>query len=127
LRPTSRVHASFCPSFTYHGQTIRNHNHLLGQVEGLDGIKTGHTKASGFNLVTSVRRNNRDIVSVVLGGASAGAQDARLRSLIEEYIVAASPQKAVDRISKSHFSSPTSMRSFSSKTRSCRRVTRSRA
>ena len=80
-------------SFRYHGQTMRNHNHLLGQVEGLDGIKTGYTKASGFNLVTSVRRNNRHIVSVVLGGASAGARDARMRSLIEEYIVAATPQK----------------------------------
>src|ERR1700676_3828574 len=53
------------PSFTYQGQTMRNHNQLLGQVEGLDGIKTGFIRASGFNLVTSVRRNNRHIVSVV--------------------------------------------------------------
>jgi D-alanyl-D-alanine carboxypeptidase len=68
------------PSFTYQGQTMRNHNELLGQVEGLDGIKTGYIQASGFNLVTSVRRNNRHIVSVVLGGASAGARDARMRS-----------------------------------------------
>jgi D-alanyl-D-alanine carboxypeptidase len=82
------------PSFTYHGETLRNHNHLLGQVEGLDGIKTGYTQASGFNLVTSVRRNNRHIVSVVLGGSSAGARDARMRSLIEEYIVAAAPQRS---------------------------------
>jgi D-alanyl-D-alanine carboxypeptidase len=72
---------------------MRNHNHLLGHVEGMDGIKTGYTQASGFNLVTSVHRNNRHIVSVVLGGASAGARDARMRGLIEEYIVAAAPQK----------------------------------
>src|SRR5262249_30635642 len=39
-------------SFNYHGQSIRNHNHLLGEVEGVDGIKTGYTRASGFNLVT---------------------------------------------------------------------------
>jgi D-alanyl-D-alanine carboxypeptidase len=38
--------------FSYHGQSIRNHNHLLGDVEGVDGIKTGYTRASGFNLVT---------------------------------------------------------------------------
>jgi D-alanyl-D-alanine carboxypeptidase len=82
------------PSFKYHGQTMLNHNQLLGQVEGLDGIKTGYTKASGFNLVTSVRRDSRHIVSVVLGGASAGARDARMRSLIEEYIVLATPQKS---------------------------------
>jgi D-alanyl-D-alanine carboxypeptidase len=83
------------PSFTYHGQTMRNHNQLLGHVEGMDGIKTGYTQASGFNLVASVRRNNRHIVSVVMGGTSAGARDARMRSLIEEYVVAAAPQKGV--------------------------------
>ncbi|MEO8319696.1 MAG: D-alanyl-D-alanine carboxypeptidase family protein, partial [Bradyrhizobium sp.] len=38
--------------FNYHGQAIRNHNRLLGNVEGVDGIKTGYTRASGFNLVT---------------------------------------------------------------------------
>ncbi len=52
---------------------MRNHNHLLGQVEGVDGIKTGYTRASGFNLVTSVQRGDRHIVAVVLGGRSAGA------------------------------------------------------
>ncbi|HMA73472.1 MAG TPA: serine hydrolase [Xanthobacteraceae bacterium] len=83
------------PSFTYHGQTMRNHNQLLGRVEGMDGIKTGYTQASGFNLVASVRRNNRHIVSVVMGGTSAGARDARMRTLIEEYIVAAAPQKSL--------------------------------
>jgi D-alanyl-D-alanine carboxypeptidase len=83
------------PSFTYHGQTMRNHNQLLGHVEGMDGIKTGYTQASGFNLVASVRRNNRHIVSVVMGGTSAGARDARMRSLIDEYIVAAAPQRNV--------------------------------
>ncbi|SRR5579871_634153 len=83
------------PSFTYHGQTMRNHNQLLGHVEGMDGIKTGYTQASGFNLVASVRRDNRHIVSVVLGGTSAGARDARMRSLIEEYILAAAPQKTL--------------------------------
>jgi D-alanyl-D-alanine carboxypeptidase len=81
------------PEFTYHGETMRNHNHLLGHVEGMDGIKTGYTEASGFNLVASVRRNNRHIVSVVMGGSSAGARDARTRGLVEEYIVAAAPPK----------------------------------
>jgi D-alanyl-D-alanine carboxypeptidase len=78
------------PSFTYHGQTIRNHNHLLGSVAGVDGIKTGYTLASGFNLVTSVRRNGRHIVGVVLGGRSVGARDARMRTLIEGTIMEAS-------------------------------------
>jgi D-alanyl-D-alanine carboxypeptidase len=79
-------------SFTYHGEAMRNHNMLLGHVEGVDGIKTGYTQASGFNLVTSVHRNNRHIVAVVLGGASAGSRDAKMRSLIEAHIASASTQ-----------------------------------
>ncbi len=66
-------------SFTFRGQSIRNHNRLLGRVEGVDGIKTGYIRASGFNLVTSVQRGNRHVVAVVLGGASAGSRDARMR------------------------------------------------
>jgi len=80
------------PSFTYHGETMSNHNRLLGQVEGIDGIKTGYTQASGFNLVTSVHRDKRYIVAVVLGGESAGARDARMRALIEAHIASASTQ-----------------------------------
>jgi len=55
-------------SFSYKGNAIRNHNKLLGQVAGVDGIKTGYVRASGFNLVTSVRRGNRHLVAVVMGG-----------------------------------------------------------
>ena len=58
-------------SFTFRGQWISNHNRLLGRVEGVDGIKTGYIRASGFNLVTSVNRGNRYVVAVVLGGSSA--------------------------------------------------------
>ena len=57
------------PSFAYRGRAMRNHNKLLGRVEGVDGIKTGYTRASGFNLVSSVRRGNRHVVAVVIGGA----------------------------------------------------------
>jgi D-alanyl-D-alanine carboxypeptidase len=70
--------------FNYHGQSIRNHNRLLGSVEGVDGIKTGYTRASGFNLVTSMRRGNRHLVGVVLGGRSGGSRDAIMRNLLAE-------------------------------------------
>ena len=63
---------------------IRNHNRLLGRVEGVDGIKTGYTRASGFNLVTSMRRGNRHLVGVVLGGRSGGSRDAIMRNLLAE-------------------------------------------
>jgi len=74
------------PSFVYHGETIRNHDHLLGSVDGVDGIKTGFTRASGFNLVTSVHRDGRYVVAVVLGGRSASERDGHMRSLIDDHI-----------------------------------------
>jgi len=72
--------------FQYHGIEMKNHNSLLGTVDGVDGIKTGYTDASGYNLVSSVHRGARHLVAVVLGGTSNGARDARMRRLIEEYI-----------------------------------------
>ncbi|HEY8031458.1 MAG TPA: D-alanyl-D-alanine carboxypeptidase [Methylocella sp.] len=73
-------------AFTYRGATIANHNHLLDRVEGMDGIKTGYTSASGFNLLTSVKRGGHYIVAVVLGGKSARARDKIMADLIEEEI-----------------------------------------
>ena len=73
-------------SFVFRGQAISNHNRLLGKVEGVDGIKTGYTHASGFNLVTSMRREKRHVVAVVLGGSSASSRDARMRQLLSEHV-----------------------------------------
>ncbi|HEY6258770.1 MAG TPA: D-alanyl-D-alanine carboxypeptidase family protein [Xanthobacteraceae bacterium] len=80
-------------SFRYHGVDIRNHNSLLGHVEGVDGIKTGYTEASGYNLVSSVHRSDRYLVAVVLGERSNSARDERMRGLIEECIRQASTQR----------------------------------
>ncbi|PWE78254.1 peptidase M15 [Bradyrhizobium sp. SUTN9-2] len=71
-------------TFNWRGQSIRNHNRLLGSVEGVDGIKTGYTRASGFNLVSSIRRGNRHLIGVVLGGRSGGSRDAIMRNLLAE-------------------------------------------
>ncbi|MDB5656030.1 MAG: Serine-type D-Ala-D-Ala carboxypeptidase, partial [Tardiphaga sp.] len=71
-------------SFNWHGNTIRNHNHLIGSVEGVDGIKTGYTRASGFNLVSSMRRGNRHLIGVVLGGRSTASRDNIMRNLLAE-------------------------------------------
>jgi D-alanyl-D-alanine carboxypeptidase len=77
-------------SFYYGGVAMRNHNHLLGRIEGLDGIKTGYTRSSGFNLMTNVRRDGRQIVAVVLGGSSAAGRDRIMANLIEEHLKEAS-------------------------------------
>jgi D-alanyl-D-alanine carboxypeptidase len=82
-------------AFNYHGHSIRNHNHLLGEVEGVDGIKTGYTRASGFNLVTSMRRGNRHLVGVVLGGRSGSSRDAIMRNLLAENLDKAATKRTV--------------------------------
>jgi D-alanyl-D-alanine carboxypeptidase len=73
-------------TFVYHGEAMRNHNHLLGAVDGVDGIKTGFTRASGFNLLTSLHRDGRYLVAVVMGGPSASERDERMRELIGAHI-----------------------------------------
>jgi D-alanyl-D-alanine carboxypeptidase len=78
------------PSFVWHGRRISNHNRLLGRIAGVNGIKTGYTRASGYNLVTSVDRNNRMIVAVVLGGSTGKARDRRMASLIDDFLPKAS-------------------------------------
>jgi D-alanyl-D-alanine carboxypeptidase len=93
-------------SFTWRGEEIRNHNHLLGRVEGVDGIKTGYTNASGFNLVTSVRRGDRHIVAVVLGGSSGGSRDAKMRDLIEEHVAEASTRHTATMIAEAAEAAP---------------------
>jgi D-alanyl-D-alanine carboxypeptidase len=89
-------------SFTFRGQSIANHNHLLGRVEGVDGIKTGYINASGFNLVTSVHRGNRYLVAVVMGGGSAGSRDARMRDLVNDKIALASVKRTAPMVAESN-------------------------
>src|SRR5882724_2030076 len=86
--------------FNYRGQSIRNHNRLLGNVEGVDGIKTGYTHASGFNLVSSMRRGNRHLVGVVLGGRSGGSRDAIMRNLLAENLEKGATKRTVAAISE---------------------------
>jgi D-alanyl-D-alanine carboxypeptidase len=76
-------------SFEYAGEVISNHNHLLGRVDGVDGIKTGYTNASGFNLLTSVHRGGHSLVAVVMGGLTAAARDRYMELLIAQHIASA--------------------------------------
>ncbi len=77
-------------TFTWGGRTYLNHNKLLGRVDGVDGIKTGYTDASGFNLVCSAQRGRSEVIAVVLGGNTAAARDARMTALLDEYMPPAS-------------------------------------
>ena len=71
----------------------KNHNRLLGNVRGVDGIKTGYTRASGFNLVSSVSSRGRKIVAVVMGGRSGRSRNAQMKKLIRAYLPKASRGK----------------------------------
>ncbi len=73
-------------SFQFGKQVIGNHNRLVGSVKGVDGIKTGYTRAAGSNLATSAELDGRSIVAVVLGGRSSAARDATMRKLVAEYL-----------------------------------------
>jgi D-alanyl-D-alanine carboxypeptidase len=71
-------------SFSYRGLTYVTHNHVMMRYEGVDGIKTGYIRASGYNLVTSATRDNHHIIAVVLGGSTFRARDDRMIALLDK-------------------------------------------
>jgi D-alanyl-D-alanine carboxypeptidase len=70
-------------SFDYRGITHLTHDNLIGRYEGADGIKTGYTGASGFNLVSSVVRNGVHVIGVVMGGTTARRRDSEMMQLLD--------------------------------------------
>jgi len=80
-------------NFKYGKARYRNHNRLLGRVKGVDGIKTGYTRASGYNLVSSVETDGRSIVAVVMGGRSGKSRNAQMQKLISQHLRKASRGK----------------------------------
>jgi len=85
--------------FVYQGTKYTNHNNLLGSYSGTDGIKTGYTSASGFNLVASVERNGQRIIGVVFGGKKARSRDRHMIKLLNRHFMT-KPSKPLVRIAK---------------------------
>ncbi len=69
--------------FIYAGTAHPNHNRLLGAYRGMDGIKTGYTRASGYNLVASARRGGKRLIGVVMGSSSAAARNRTMARLLD--------------------------------------------
>ncbi len=69
-------------SFNFRGQNIRNHNGLLSSMPGVDGLKTGYTNASGYNIAVSAVRNNRRLITVVLGAPSTASRNTNAQDLL---------------------------------------------
>jgi len=86
-----RTHYFSTTEFRWGKNRYNNHNRLLGTYRGVDGIKTGYTNASGFNLVTSVRRDGRHVYAVVLGGQTSGARDQKMRNLLDQTFARITP------------------------------------
>lgn len=70
-------------NWRHRGTTYRNHNRLLGQYDGLDGIKTGYIRASGFNLVASARRGELRLIGVVFGGRTGASRNEHMADLLD--------------------------------------------
>ncbi|RKQ72055.1 D-alanyl-D-alanine carboxypeptidase [Litorimonas taeanensis] len=70
-------------TFDYGGRTYKNTNKLLRERDDVDGFKTGYTRASGYNLIVSARRDGRRLIAVVLGGASGASRNSHMEDLIE--------------------------------------------
>ncbi|HXH03959.1 MAG TPA: D-alanyl-D-alanine carboxypeptidase [Candidatus Competibacteraceae bacterium] len=70
-------------AFSHQGAHYQTHNRLLLNYPGADGLKTGYIRASGFNLVTSARRDGQRLIAVVLGGNTARQRDAHMRNLLD--------------------------------------------
>ncbi len=84
LRDYPHYYAIFSvQSYSYRGRTLENHNRMLGSYDGADGLKTGYTNASGFNLVMSAVRDNRRLIGVVMGGTSAAQRDRTMAALMD--------------------------------------------
>jgi len=79
--------------FTFRGRTYRNHNTLLRTYPGMDGLKTGYIRLSGYNLVSSVRRGGKHVVAAVFGGQTAASRNAQMRALLNRTLPKASTKK----------------------------------
>jgi len=85
--------------FTWKGTWYTSHNNLIGRYDGADGMKTGYTNASGFNLVSSVVRQNNHLIAVVMGGRTAIRRDLEMIRLLDQTFtqIAASPSLVASR------------------------------
>ncbi len=88
------------PSFEWNGRAHYNHNSLLNQVAGVDGMKTGFTNASGYNLMTSAIREGERIIVIVLGGPTSGSRNQHVRDLVEAAYTHLESQKTVSKASR---------------------------
>jgi D-alanyl-D-alanine carboxypeptidase len=75
-------------TFRWAGRRFASHNHLVGHVDGVDGMKTGYIRASGFHLVASAKRNGHRLIAVVMGGETSRQRDAAMKRMLDTQFAA---------------------------------------
>lgn len=98
-------------SFRYRGITYNSHNRMVRNTHGVDGLKTGFIRASGFNVATSAKRDERRLIAVVMGGKTAASRDQHTVKLLDRSFKKATPAQLV--ASSNHTSDTTHSRSNS--------------
>lgn len=91
---------------SYRGKTIETHNNLMRRFAGMDGLKTGFTNASGFNLVASAVRNNRRVIVSVFGGRTAASRDEHVADLLNRGLAQLEREKRPTQMANMQFSPP---------------------
>ncbi len=83
-------------SFKYKGQTITGHNHLLDTFSGADGMKTGYTAASGYNIITSAKRNGKRVIAVTMGHKYLNERDKKAAVMMDKGLLHLKKSNEVD-------------------------------
>ena len=73
--------------FSYGGRTYRSHNRVMLTMDGADGLKTGYTRASGYNLATTAMRGEHRLIGIVLGGRSGATRDRHMKDILNTAFV----------------------------------------
>ena len=94
------------PTFAYGGRMHPNHNRLMARYEGMDGIKTGFIRESGFNLVASCKRGDKRLIGVIFGGPSAAGRDNQLAGLLDAAFARANAQGDLPRTQMAQATAP---------------------
>lgn len=69
--------------FEYNGMTYKTHNYLLNDSLGTDGMKTGYTAASGFNILTSAQQGKYRVIAVTMGHKKVKERDEDVSKMME--------------------------------------------
>ena len=88
LRYTSTRERPFRPNAGPKTIVMRNHDHLLGQVEGCDGFKTGYFIQAGFSISATAARNGQRVIAIVIGSTDRKVRDAKAADLLAKGFLA---------------------------------------